>query len=288
MYTWYLNQRLQVYVKYLFIDCSITEVRKKTFPFISALIFLALLPFIQIAIYHKLIWVPNKIPVNRSTCTCSCFDTVFRGSYEDHKNIRYKHIYFNSTLQTYAVWIITLFFVLISYESVKYICNLLFPRLHVRWVMLSLFVINIYPHYYSWWSLFSYINEGFYLYFTHHTYFIITELIVSGFVLNMCDSHNPITFKKIFFILCISSIHILVNGADQFIIQVFFVQGKAFQNLRNIGLMIPDLAHFLVCCQKLIELQHSNESPVSVLSYKEGVGLAFLFIFAGTFFGNLV
>ncbi|XP_029648224.1 uncharacterized protein LOC115222213 [Octopus sinensis] len=288
MYPWRLSQRLQLYVKHLFIDCSLKEVLKKVFPFISAIIFMALLPFIQIGIYHKIFWVPNKIPVDRSTCTCSCFDTIFRGSYEGQKNIRYKHIYFNSTQETYAVWIITLFFVLITYESIKYIYNTLFPQLHVRLEMLFLFAINIYPHYYSWWCLFSYINEGFYLYFSHHTFFIITELIVSAFVLNMCDSRNPVTFKKIFFILCICSTHILVNGADQFVIQVIFKQGKAFQNLRNVGLMIPDLAHLFMCCHKLIQLKRSNVSPASVFSYKEGVGLAFLFIFVGTLFGNWI
>lgn len=209
------------------------------------------------------------------------------GSYQGQNHIGYKHIYFNSTLESHAVWVITLFFVTITYESVKYICLLLFPRLHVRWVMLFLFVSNIYPNYYGWWSICDYINEGFYQIFYHHTYFIITELIVSGFDLNMCDSRNPITAKKLFFIICISSIHILLNGVDQFIIQTFFMLGNRNQNLRNVNLMIADIVHLFVCCQKLIQLQRSSKSSGS-LSCKEGVLLALLFIFVGTWFGSWI
>ncbi|XP_036367295.1 uncharacterized protein LOC115222212 isoform X1 [Octopus sinensis] len=289
-----LNNRFQDYVERRLTEVhyqgcpSFGGVKKKALPFIFAVLFIILIPFLHIAVFYKLIWVPDKAPVDRSGCTCSCFDTVFRGAYENQGIVLYKHIYFNATSQTFGVWIFTVFFVAITYESLKYIYNLLFPRLHVRWVMFGLFAINIYPHYYSWWSIFNYFNEDFYPYFYHHIYFMVTEMVVTALVLNMCDSRNSVTFKKIFFILCISTIHILLSGMDQFITHVIYAHGRTFQNVRNVALMVPDLAHFLVSCWKLVELYRSNDLPVSEYGYKEGIGLAFVFISVGTVFGKFL
>lgn len=30
-------------------------------------------------VFYLKIWVPDKPPIDRQGCTCSCFDTVFRG-----------------------------------------------------------------------------------------------------------------------------------------------------------------------------------------------------------------
>ena len=53
---------------------------------------------IFLGIFYSKMWVPNKQPVNRNECTCSCWDTVFKGifvilfflwtlSIKCHKNI---------------------------------------------------------------------------------------------------------------------------------------------------------------------------------------------------------
>ena len=37
--------------------------------------------FCVVGIVHKILWVPDKPPVNKAHCRCDCFDTVFKGSY---------------------------------------------------------------------------------------------------------------------------------------------------------------------------------------------------------------
>ncbi|GAB1605293.1 uncharacterized protein LOC115222212 [Argonauta hians] len=287
-----LNNRFQDYVERRLTELhyqgcpSLGGAWKKVLAFIAAVIVLVLVPFIHIGVVHRLIWVPDKAPVDRSGCTCSCFDTIFRGAYENQGVVLYKHIYFNATSQTLAVWVDTVIFILLAYESLKYIFNLMYPRIHVRWVMLGLYVINIYPHYYSWWSVFNYFNEDFYPYLYHHLYFTVTEIIITAFVLNMSNSRNPVTFKKIFFVFCISLIHILLSSMDQFLSHVVYARGRTFQNVRDIALMIPDLAHFGVACWKLVELYRSDDVPHSEYGYKEGIGLAFVLVSLGTVFGK--
>ena len=39
-----------------------------------------------------------------------------------------------------------------------------------------LFLVNIYPHYYAWWVFWNYINDAFYVQFTHQLFFSATEV----------------------------------------------------------------------------------------------------------------
>jgi hypothetical protein len=74
------------------------------------------------------------------------------GSYEHQgQQVGYKHIYINSTLNTLKIWFYTLVFVLLFYESLRYLVNLFWLGAPWRKSMLFLYIINLYPHYYSWW-----------------------------------------------------------------------------------------------------------------------------------------
>ncbi|XP_050388965.1 uncharacterized protein LOC126807992 [Patella vulgata] len=218
----------------------------KTRAFLLGSGLLICLPFLHIGFVHKMIWVPYKTPVNRDSCTCSCFDTVMRGSYEKPGNSSYKHLYFNATKETFKIWILTVLFVLMTYESIKYLYKL-FRKGDVRMTMFVLYLANIYPNYYSWWDFLNYYNESFYLYFYNDFYFMLTEILVTVLVLNLCDTKNQIASWKILLIITINSMHIVVSCSNQFIEQVILKTGKSFQNARNIGLTIPDVLHVVLC-----------------------------------------
>lgn len=288
------NNRLQNYIETRLTDLhyhgipGFKRIKHNFSLFIISIFFMSLLPFVHIAIIYKLIWVPDKAEVDRSGCSCSCFDTVFRGSYENPGVVLYKHIYFNSTWQTFKIWIATLFFILLTYESIKYLYHQFWPQIHIRWNMFALYVINIYPHYYSWWSIFNYYNEDFYVYFNHHIYFLLTELLATGIVLNMCNSRNEMSHWKMLGIIIISMIHILVSSVDQFIVHVIYGHGTNFQNVRNIALMVPDILHVIICAREIVKLHKNADSVLSVNNYKEEFGVTFVLIGLGTLFGKLL
>ncbi|XP_025107411.1 uncharacterized protein LOC112572096 [Pomacea canaliculata] len=190
-------------------------------------------------------WVPNKPPVDRSTCSCSCFDTVFRGSYENPGNVGYKHLYFNTTANMAKMWLLTVVFLLLFYESLRYLYKLWQRSCSVRWGFLLLYVIQLYPHYYSWWSFLMYYNEEVYSFFTHHFVFMVTELLSTVIVLVLANAKNPLNHRQIG-VVGIGLTHVLVAGLDQFVAHLIRGQGKAFQNARNIGLMVPDLVHVII------------------------------------------
>lgn len=215
------------------------------------------------------------------------FSPSVTGAYENPGTTSYKHVYFNATWQTFRIWIVTVIFILMAYESAKYIARLIRER-SIRKSMILLFVINLYPNYYAWWSYFSYYNEDFYNYFNHHMPFAVSEIIATLFVLHLCDVRNEVTSWKIFVIISINFVHILVSGMDQFVHHVIHGMGVSFQSTRDIMLMVPDLLHLFIPAIVLIRHAKRKEMKLSEVCNREEVLIFIFFISLGTLFGRII
>jgi hypothetical protein len=64
-------------------------------------------------------------------------------------------------------------------------------------------------------------------------------------------ARNAIVSWKILAIISINTMHMMIAGMDQFISHVIRGRGTDFQNVRDIGLMVPDLFHVVI---PLVEL----------------------------------
>jgi hypothetical protein len=142
-----------------------------------ALLMPVLLPAIHILVLDKF-WSDFNINVNKEHCTCSCWDTVFKGKVISHGTIieaitdvriviqdyfafvsfvgpyeagvaKYKHMYFNATYNTFKIWVITMVCAIILYECTKNIVSICFDR-QLRYKMVLLFILSMFSHYYSW------------------------------------------------------------------------------------------------------------------------------------------
>lgn len=118
--------------------------------------------------------------------------------------------------------------------------------------------------------------------YTSHRFFPfhpqITELISTGFVIHLANSNNPLKSRKVFCIVGISILHITASGFDQFVSHVFMGEGyphqvsseflviicipnysgfprysatniinlKLLQIVRDVGLMVADVLHFIL------------------------------------------
>lgn len=131
-----------------------------------ALLMPVLLPAIHILVLDKF-WSDFNVNVNREHCTCSCWDTVFKGKVAScSTNIattvllsflgpyeagvaKYKHMYFNATGNTFKIWAITVMCAIILYECTRNIVSLCFDK-QLRYNMVLLFILSMFSHYYSW------------------------------------------------------------------------------------------------------------------------------------------
>uniref|UniRef100_T1H657 Uncharacterized protein n=1 Tax=Megaselia scalaris TaxID=36166 RepID=T1H657_MEGSC len=155
----------------------------------------ALIPPAHIAVLWYF-WKNYSRYVDRRFCSCSCWDTVFKGPYESGI-ASYKHIYFNATQNTLKIWILIVVGILAFYESIKQ----LKPNI---------------------------------------CFFLVTELIATGIILYLANSHNKVTQRKVLCIVGISLIHITAGSFDQFVANVIRGEGYAHQVVRDVSFMIPD------------------------------------------------
>lgn len=263
-----------------------------------------LLPLVQ---FGTLSIVVDKHEVNQDTCTCSCWDNVFKAGYESGI-ASYKHLYFNCTYNTAVIWVISVIFFLGIYEAIKYIIDLYLKGIFfqhsifngvrdemsqfcvsgiLRKRILILLAFSIYPHLYSWWMYFNYYNDEFYEQFWHQMLFTVTELISTLTVLTLASEEDALSHKKLLLILSIGLSHILISSWDQFVINVIRGHGEAHQVLRDVGFMLSDVINVSF---SLYEFHRERRLPSSFKyqSLENKDLLKSILIILGIFFINLV
>ncbi|XP_074646551.1 uncharacterized protein LOC141902627 [Tubulanus polymorphus] len=250
-----------------------------------ALGFLVLVPYLHIGVVYRM-WTPDKGHIDRNNCSCSCFDTVFRGAYE-YPISGYKHVYFNATNITLKIFALSVVFIILAYECVRHIF-LIYRYSRMSYSMLIIVLASIYPHYYSWWSYFSYLNEEYYWHWYHDMFFSLTEVVTSVMALHLLDRKVEKTTLKLLVIFNINTVHVLASGFDQFIEHVILKKGANFQIYRNWGLMIPDLISVMVVMFEFYRMMQKRRKTVKELFYKEEILMSVLFILLGTILVDLI
>ncbi|KAL5233700.1 hypothetical protein ACI65C_001110 [Semiaphis heraclei] len=208
-----------------------------------ALLVPVFLPALHILILQKF-WSDFNVNVNKEHCTCSCWDTVFKGPYEAGV-ARYKHMYFNATDNTFKIWAITAVCTIVLYECVKNIVRLCIDK-QIRYKMMLLFILSMFSHYYSWWSFVNYWNDDFYSQWNHQIFFTVTELYSTGILYLICNRKKEIKKYHLFSIIAVGLTHMLAAGFDQFVINVIGGSGFAHQVIRDLFLMIPDILNIII------------------------------------------
>ena len=117
--------------------------------------------------------------------------------------------------------------------------------------MLTLIILDIYPHYYSWWMYFNYINDAFYSQIKHASFFCVTELVSTAIIYTMCSTRTAVSPRKVLAIVCISIVHLIVGGIDQFFVQLVLGHGQLYQKMRNLGFLFPDIFHVILALWSL-------------------------------------
>ncbi|XP_069179412.1 uncharacterized protein [Procambarus clarkii] len=229
---------------------------------VAGFLVIIMLPFLHFGIISHL-WDKFNYKVDREMCSCSCWDTIFKGVYE-RGPAGYKHVYFNITSNTLKIWIVTALAVILLYETIKRIVRIYIDG-KVRWSMVVLLGASVYPHYYSWWSYFNYWNDDFYSQWNHQLFFSFTELASTITVVYLIDKNIGVTARRALIITDIAIIHIMTSGFDQFVNNVVQGNGMLHQVLRDIFFMIPDILHLILPLLELKKIAHSRNVPTAYL-----------------------
>lgn len=215
----------------------------KVIPAFAAALIPTLLPISHIAVLWYF-WQSYSRFVDKRFCSCSCWDTVFKATYESGI-ASYKNFYFNATLNTLKIWVLIVLGIIALYECIKYLIKLIIKK-QLRYSMGLLFCLSIFSHYYAWWAFVNYLNDDYYNQWFHQLFFTVTELFSTAFVLHLANTSNLVTSRKILCIIGTAILHIVAASVDQFITNVFLGEGYMHQILRDVGFMIPDIAHLVI------------------------------------------
>lgn len=206
------------------------------------------------------------------------------GSYENPGKTGYKHMYFNATFEMSIIWILTLVTIILAYESFKRLLNL-FSTGNLRWRMLILFLLDIYPNYYSYWSYFNYTNDGFYAQVYHQLFFTVTELFSTWNVFRLCSKDAKMESGPVMCIVVVSIIHILLGGVDQFFVQLILWKEKTFQRARNIGFVLPDILHVILTIQ---EMARETRTSWTQTFTRNELKFGLIFVISGFVLGKVI
>ena len=212
-------------------------------PIFIGLAVTSIVPITHLAIFNRILYTPNVV-VDRKTCKNTCWDTMFKAGYE-RKYGAYKHIYFNTTTETMEIWIMSVLTFIYLYECVKYLVNLHLKK-KLRYAFALLYVISIYPNYYTFWMYFNYINDNFYSQFYHQLFFSMTEFVSSCVLIYLCKQDRRPHWIPVLTVVSIAVCHALVSASDQFISNVILQQGTSIQWSRDLGLMSSDVLNIFV------------------------------------------
>lgn len=137
---------------------------------LSALLPAAVLPAHIYVLWR--FWQSYSRYVDKRYCSCSCWDTVYKGPYESGV-ASYKHMYFNATKNSVKMWILVVAGVVALYETNKYLLKLMLRR-RLRYDMAILFGSSIFSHYYAWWACLNYYNDDYYSQWNHQFFFTVS------------------------------------------------------------------------------------------------------------------
>lgn len=142
---------------------------------VAQVILSALLPAVVLPAHIYVLWrfwQSYSRYVDKRYCSCSCWDTVYKGPYESGV-ASYKHMYFNATRNSVKMWLLVVAGVVALYETNKFLLKLLLRR-KLRFEMAILFGSSIFSHYYSWWAYLNYYNDDYYSQWNHQFFFTVS------------------------------------------------------------------------------------------------------------------
>jgi hypothetical protein len=152
-----------------------------------------------------------KTPVDRSACTCDCFDGVFKA---EHNHQGYKSIYFNMDECTGFLILFSLSMILYFGFIIKRLLLSFIQRKQNSIIALCM-LASIYPIFYSFWAIFNYVNDRLYYLLKNQIVFFITELIISFVNLQSLTNDSIAKPQLIWCSIAFSNMHIVQSMFDQ-------------------------------------------------------------------------
>lgn len=144
------------------------------------------------------------------------YQFIFAGAYENGAPPPgYKHAYFNSTVNTFKIWTLTVIFVIFLYYSFQRLFSLLFTK-QLRWTMGIMLLNTLYSLFYVWWCIWNYWNDDYLSVWNHQWFLAVTEVLSLVLIVIFLDKTIEIQPLALLIITEIAIHHGILSVSDQF------------------------------------------------------------------------
>lgn len=198
--------------------------------------------------------VYNK-EINKSECTCDCWDGKFKGEYL-YSTRQYKAVYFNMTWNTTFVLLWSIFHINLLINYLKYAFDLFFAK-SLNYIMFAQSWLLFYGIYYNWWCTFNYINDDFWSMIFTQMFFNFTELINAYYIYIKINKKQKtlLNIDQILLTLSTALIHILIPLLSQGIFNISQLKGR-YQ--RDLIFLLTDFLILIYTVKDYLELNDIN------------------------------
>jgi hypothetical protein len=215
--------------------------------------------------------------VDDGKCTCSCFDSAYKGRLHAVFPPVYKHVYFNMRFET-ACLLALIFGSLLGLTTIiqKIVCCVADGTCDKS--VIALVALSIYPNFYGLWCVFNYVNDRFYPMLWSQVFFSASEVYVTSVLYRLLAKGSTIPSQHVHWALAVASVHILLAAYENVLWGVFQYD-KGLRNLRDTFLMSSDVLTVIYLLQRFADLA----SPISTLARPLIVRVTCMLVFYALF-----
>ena len=153
---------------------------------------------------------PSARAVDRETCGCSCWDGAFKNGYS---TLGYKTIHFSLDERLLGLTLWPAFYFLAATALARAVAAAVADG-SARGPMLLALAAQVYPHHYSMWSGFNYLNEGMVGFMAVQSCFAATEVVATAAAAAQLSTRTPLAPRALWLMLGVAGAHIWHNSID--------------------------------------------------------------------------
>lgn len=202
--------------------------------FLSTSLLAVLIPCIGILLsYYK----PNASRPSRDTCTCSCWDGLFKGP---HPRLNFLFFYFNTEYQTLLIFVIAYVFMSLLQVIVQSGIKTLVKNKSLAPIPTVILILSCYSNIYGVWSIINYINESSSLMYYSQWFFVLTEIPITYSMMNLLDKNFKIDKYTIILLFSCALLHLILALPEKMLWSLFFSGYDQLPVARDLLLMGTD------------------------------------------------
>lgn len=153
---------------------------------------------------------PSARAVDRESCTCSCWDGAFKNGYS---TAGYRTVFFSLDERLIAVALWPAAYFLLALALARAAATTLAAG-EARLPFAAVLLAQVYPHHYSFWTGWNYLNESNSGFMIVQVTFAVSEVVATAAIAAQLSSRTPLSPRALWLVVGIAALHMWHSALD--------------------------------------------------------------------------